>query len=95
MESKKGVRKEMDMKKLSDAVDGKPMEMPSMVNLTEKDLPEVKKWRVGKTYQVMLTLKQVSSSSEYSDQIEARFEIVKAEVEDPGEEKGEKYKEES
>lgn len=97
MASKKGERVPMDEKKLSDAVAGKPMHYPSMLSLDEGDLPEVKNWKVGKTYKVELEIKQVASSvgehgtmpSNDSDKekVHCKFEVVKAEVYDDKEEK--------
>lgn len=52
---------------------------PSMITLTEKDLPEIKKWKVDGKYKVELSLKQISSNrSMYGDKLlTATFEITK------------------
>ena len=54
--------------------------MPT-VRLTEKELPDIKGWSVGKKYRVMIEMEQMSMSrgDEYNDSepktIEARFKI--------------------
>ena len=100
----KGTRVEMDMGKLSNAVEGKKRNYPSMLALDEGDLPEVKDWKVGQKYKVMLTIKMVKSEVNSGDiipyddddanKVHGRFEVVKVESEDPKEEKAENYKEE-
>lgn len=95
MVNKKGVRVEMDEKKLSEAVEGKEV-YPSILCLDEDDLAEIKDWKVGDTYKVELEVKMVKASAkgdmgpmDDSDkkQIHAEFEVVKAETYDDKEEK--------
>jgi len=53
--------------------------------LTEKELPEIKDWKVGGTYQIALTVKEVAVSQDSRDSYpekRATFEIKKAEVEE-------------
>ena len=86
---RKGDRVEMDSTKLSDAVQGKTHHYPSILHLDEGDLPEVKNWKVGKTYKVELEIKQIRSSMKgmdvpYDDfdkgEVHCEFEVVKAET---------------
>ena len=96
MASKKGDRTEIDMGKLSSVVEGKTHHYPSILHLDEGDLPEVKNWKVGKTYKVELEIKQIKSSmggmsGPYDDsdkeKVHCEFEVVKAEAYDDKEEK--------
>lgn len=59
----KGVRVEMNQKKLSDAVAGKKTVYPSILKLDEGDLKAVKDWKIGETYTIELEAKLVKSSS--------------------------------
>ncbi len=55
--------------------------MPSMIHLNSSDLPEIKEWKVGKTYKIVLEVKQISLSQDsYGGKTNhsAGFEIVKA-----------------
>lgn len=88
MKNKKGDRVEMDEKKLSDAVAGKPTEYPSILKLDEGDLECIKKWKVGKEYKVLLTVKMIASASDGSlaplddadkDKVHGKFEVMEAE----------------
>ena len=51
--------------------------------LDVKDLPAIKKWEVGKTYKLKMTVKQVSKSEndneDYDPGLHARFKITKIE----------------
>lgn len=87
--AKKGEHTEMDMKKLSSEVNGTKHHYPSTLNLDEGDLKEVKNWKVGKTYKILLTVKETSSSIDGmsvpyddsdKDKVHARFEVLKAEA---------------
>lgn len=51
--------------------------MPSMIHLTEKELPSIKDWNVGKSYSLNLKVKQ-KSKSEGPDGMSASFEIEEA-----------------
>lgn len=65
------------------AVSNKPIY--PRITLSVKDIPEIKDWKVGETYEVELTLKQVGvSNNEYENS--ASFEIRAVSVEDPDEE---------
>lgn len=85
---KKGIRKEIDSEKLSNAIEGKPIHYPSILSLDEGDLKCIKNWKVGDEYQVFLTVKMVSSSVDGmnspfndadKDEVHARFEVIEAE----------------
>lgn len=65
------------------------MEPKNILRLSEKELPEIKDWEVGKTYEVVLTVKQMSKrqgsewdTSADSKEVQATFEIVNVEVEE-------------
>jgi hypothetical protein len=64
---------------LADVVPEKPT-----ISLDSKVLPEIKDWRVGKTYEVHLKIRQVEvhedKLSDNKKQLHARFEVLKAEV---------------
>lgn len=85
---KAGYKTAPQKKSKSTSVKGYALSMPvekSTLNLTEKDLPAIADWEVGKTYQVVLTVKEVSLSQDtrYGDgNKHATFEIQKAEVEE-------------
>lgn len=49
----------------------------AMLCLSEKDLPEIKKWKVGKTYTLTLQVKQVGLH-EGSDGLRGDFEVQSA-----------------
>lgn len=53
------------------------------ISLDSKVLPEIKDWRVGKTYEVHLKVRQVEvhedTLSDNKKQLHARFEVLKAE----------------
>lgn len=82
----KGDRVEMDMGKLSSAVEGKN-HYPSILHLDEGDIPEIKDWKVGEEYEVELKVKMVKASAKgdmgpYDDsdkgKIHGEFEVIKA-----------------
>jgi len=61
--------------------------------LTEKELPEIKDWKVGKKYTITLDVEQVSAEKgdsyfdeDSSKQLRARFKILKAYCEDEDDE---------
>ena len=63
-------------------------ELPSF-SLTEKDLPAIKNWQVGKKYKLEIEVEQVSlSKDEYmmGEPISARFKIHKVKDNSPNEE---------
>ncbi len=73
---------------------------PSTIQLDEDDLPEVKDWKVGETYEVTLKIKEVGSwqgagsgpipmDDSDADKVHAKFEVVKAEYKSPEEDKTE------
>ena len=47
------------------------------IHLTSKDLPEIKEWEVGKTYHLVLEVKEKSKTEETPGSISASFDIVK------------------
>lgn len=47
------------------------------IHLSSKELPELKKWEVGKTYTLILEVKQKSKTENMPDEISASFDIVK------------------
>ena len=59
-----------------------PHKYPPTLSLSEEDLPEIKGWRVGQTYKMVVEAKQTSSSmgdtimGEGKKKMNARFEIV-------------------
>ena len=76
---------EEKMSKGVGAVLNNEYERPSILELDEDDLPDVKNWSVGKTYIVTLTIKEISSQkgdlyieTKDADKIHARFEVTKA-----------------
>lgn len=88
---KKGGHVPLDETKLSNVLEGKKEHYPSILNLDEGDLKEIKDWIVGKEYEVKLKVKMVNASangemSTYNDsdkdKVHARFEVLKAECEE-------------
>jgi hypothetical protein len=47
------------------------------IHLSSKDLKEIKNWEVGKTYKVILEIKQKSMSEDADKTISASFDIIK------------------
>lgn len=97
---KKPDYKEIDQNKLSDAVNGETHHYPSILNLDEGDLPEVKNWKVGKTYRVELVIKEVTSTvGEHNtispmddsdkNKVHCKFEVISASVDNDADEKKE------
>ena len=52
------------------------------VHLDSKMLPQIKDWKVGEKYDIMLRVKQVGLREMEGGGMEGAFEIMKAEVED-------------
>ena len=52
------------------------------LDLSSDEIPEVKSWKVGKTYKIMLEVKQVSMREDKDKKISACFEVRKVGVED-------------
>lgn len=56
------------------------------ISLNEKELPEIKKWKVGGKYRIMLDVEQVSAEKgdswgeSDSKRLNARFKVLKAEA---------------
>jgi hypothetical protein len=77
----------MDSKKFRSSSSGK-MRLPSAVlmipkmkpslSVDEKDLPELKDWKVGESYELSVTAKLVSLNGE-GDKMTGRFEVSKVE----------------
>jgi len=62
--------------------------MPPSLSVSEDDLPEIRNWRVGSTYNVKVKMKQVSSSLDdsmerESKKITARFHILEITSDNP------------
>ena len=69
----------------------KKIHYPSTLQLDEGDIADVKDWKVGGTYTVQLTIKEVQASSgehnqiapyddDDKDKVHARFEVISAKV---------------
>lgn len=91
---KKGGHIPLDEKKLSNVLEGKKMHYPSILNLDEGDLKEIKDWIVGKEYEVELKVKMTRASAggdmfpyndSDKDEIHAQFEVLKAEYKEEDE----------
>lgn len=79
--SKTSEKKNTKLGYLGDA----PSEMKPTVSFTDKELPELVKWKVGKTYTLQLTVKQVSLSQDsYNGKQEHRasFEVIEVNPEE-------------
>lgn len=77
----------MENKKKKDqmqAMEGMVVMAPS-INLSEGELPAIKRWEVGKEYTVKLKVKQTSKSEGADKKVKASFEVLKA---DMGEDSG-------
>lgn len=67
----------------------KIFKMPPSVTVSEDDLPEIRNWRVGNTYNVSVVMKQVSSSIDNdlegkdNKKITARFHIQEIKSNNP------------
>lgn len=48
--------------------------MKPMLHVSDKDLPEVKDWKTGETYEVIVKMKMVSKT-DYNKEVSAGFEI--------------------
>jgi hypothetical protein len=65
-------------------------ELPNMLHLTEDELPEVRDWKVGKKYQILLDVEQTGLHSggplmdEKKGKFSADFKIIKASMPDEG-----------
>ncbi len=70
--------------KLAEATPMAPHKYPPTLSLSEEDLPDIKDWRVGQTYKMVIEVKQVSSSmgdtmmGEGKKKMNARFEVMSA-----------------
>jgi len=64
---------------LADVIPSKPT-----ISLDSKVLPAIKEWRVGKTYEIHLKIREISvhedDLADNKKQLHASFEVVKAEV---------------
>lgn len=76
--------------KSAEVVGPRVYKMPPSLSVSEDDLPEIKNWKVGNTYQVMVNMKQVSSSlgedmmnGQEKRKITARFHILEIKSENP------------
>lgn len=64
--------------------EGKIEKMPPMLSLSESDLGEIKDWKVGNKYKILLDVEQVSMSKDDMMDIEggngmhARFKVLSA-----------------
>lgn len=83
--------KEMKSEK-KEMVAPKVYKMPPSLSVSEDDLPEIRNWKVGNTYQVSVSMKQVSSSLDNDmmsegehtgKKITARFHILNIKSDNP------------
>ncbi len=54
------------------------LDMPSMkpmLHISDKDLPDIKTWKTGETYEVIVKMKMISKN-DYKKEISAGFEIT-------------------
>ena len=62
----------------------KQEKMPTMLHLSEDDLPEIKNWKVGQMYTIHLNVKQVGSRLEdygpHKGKVFASFHIHESEA---------------
>jgi hypothetical protein len=85
------MKDEKDMKHESkEMVAPKVYKMPPSLSVSEDDLPEIRNWKVGNTYQVSVSMKQVSSSldnmietGQPGKKITARFHILNIKSDNP------------
>lgn len=60
-----------------------PMDMPETFSLDEDDLKDIKSWKVGKTYDLALTVKMTGLRQDSMDKTKrATFEITDVQVND-------------
>lgn len=52
------------------------------IYIDSKELPEIKDWKVGQTYNLVVKAKMVSSTQDQNNSISGRFEIQSMETED-------------
>lgn len=52
------------------------------LDLSSDEIPEIKKWEVGKTYKLVLEVKQTSKREDKDKKISSCFEVRKVGVED-------------
>lgn len=64
--------------------------IPPSLTLNEKDLPEIKDWKVGETYHLEMDVKLVSQSNDsmMDNGMNARFEVQDVQVDDDADESG-------
>lgn len=55
------------------------VEMKPTLSLTSKDLPDLKKWKVGKEYDIELHVRQKGMHEMSGGEVRADFEIMTAE----------------
>lgn len=57
-----------------------PQEMPAILDIKESQLPQIKEWRIGGKYKVLLTVEQVSQSKGYdgTGPHRASFKVISA-----------------
>jgi hypothetical protein len=48
--------------------------MKPMLHVSDKDLPEIKDWKTGETYEVIVKMKMVSKT-DYNKEVSAGFEV--------------------
>lgn len=51
-----------------------PVKMKPSIHLTDKDLPEIKDWKVGETYEVIMKIK-MNSKMDFKKELSAGFEV--------------------
>jgi hypothetical protein len=60
-----------------------PEDMPETFSLDEDDLKEVKSWKVGKTYDLCMTVKMTGQRQDSMDKtVRGTFDIIDVQVDD-------------
>jgi len=59
-----------------------PVEMKPMISIDSSMLPDIKKWKIDKTYKVVVELRMTGIHERGDDKLCGDFEIVTAELED-------------
>ena len=56
----------------------KPMEMPAMMSMDDKTMPDMKNWQVGKKYKMMMDVEQMGMRKDMDGKMHGEFKILKA-----------------
>jgi len=80
---KTGYKKSKVEKSIGKAYLGDMPEMKPTISIDENQLPEIKNWKIGKTYMIELSVELTGLHKKYdSDMICADFEIKSAETDE-------------